>query len=62
MGSTMAGTQRVGSLQSGSSSMDNTKTNLQSKFARNYFGATHSSPFRDTVARGILTGIGMLGK
>jgi len=26
------------------------------------FGATHSSPFRDTVARGILTGTGMFGK
>lgn len=26
------------------------------------FNATHTSPFRETVARGMVTGVGLLGK
>ena len=60
MGSTMATTQKLGAMQSGASSMDQTR-NLHGKLMRNEnFNMTMSSPFRDTVARGILTGNGML--
>mmetsp|Transcript_5851 Transcript_5851/g.9404 ORF Transcript_5851/g.9404 Transcript_5851/m.9404 type:complete len:238 (+) Transcript_5851:1634-2347(+) len=61
MGSTMAATQRIGSLHSGGSSMDATRTGF-GRMGRNEMNMTVSSPFRDTVARGIVTGTKMMGK
>lgn len=40
------------------------ETNLGSTMAGSTmrFNATHTSPFRETVARGMVTGVGLLGK
>ena len=47
-----ADSTKMGSTMAGS-------TMGQSKFR---FNATHTSPFRETVARGMMTGVGLLGK
>ena len=56
MGSTMAGTKKEMTGTSGS--LGNTMNMSKIKS----FGGTHTSPFRETVARGMLTGVGLLGK
>jgi hypothetical protein len=56
MGSTMAGTKRA--TMSGDNSLNNTLNMTK----MNTFGGSYTSPFRDTVARGMLTGVGLLGK
>ena len=52
MGSTLAGTGTLGST------MQN--TGKLRGLARN--GSGMSSPFRETIARGMVTGVGLLGK
>ena len=47
-----ADSMKMGSTMAGS-------TMGQSKYR---FNATHTSPFRETVARGMMTGVGLLGK
>jgi hypothetical protein len=48
----LSDTMNMGSTMAGSSMG-------QSKYR---FNATHTSPFRETVARGMVTGVGLLGK
>lgn len=55
MGSTMAGTKKE---MSGTGSLNNTMNLSKIKS----LGGTHTSPFRETVARGMLTGVGLFGK
>lgn len=47
-------TMNMGSTMAGSTMGGN-----QTKYR---FNATHTSPFRETVARGMVTGVGLLGK
>jgi len=51
MGSTLAGTGTLGSTM---------QTGKLRGLARN--GSGMSSPFRETIARGMVTGVGLLGK
>lgn len=44
----------------GDSTMGSTMPTMAGTTMR--FNATHTSPFRDTVARGMVTGVGLLGK
>jgi len=55
MGSTMAGTKKE---MTGTGSLNNTMNLSKIKS----LGGTHTSPFRETVARGMLTGVGLFGK
>jgi len=55
MGSTMAGTKKE---MTGTGSLNNTMNVSKIKS----LGGTHTSPFRETVARGMLTGVGLFGK
>ena len=51
-------TMNLGSTMAGSA----INTTQLSGTAKYKFSQTHTSPFRDTVARGMVTGVGLLGK